>query len=282
MSRLFGFMCNEPERLACALKPVRESLVADGVPDGWGLAFFQGGEVLLQRHPKSPTGGRIDFYAQTRELRSDYLVGVVGEAAAANKLENTQPFRFRSWVFAQSGAIASFAQIQAGMLENIPDFLRRNIRGQTDVEHVFHMFLAFLHDSGKLDDPNIRTADVGSALGGTVAMLDKLVAGAGGETPALNLITTNGRILMAVRRGRPMWRRSAAGIVDCQVCREASPAWRPDARAERRRVTHEHLRSVLIVSEPGKLGPDGWEEVADGTIVSVSRDLATSTTPIRA
>jgi predicted glutamine amidotransferase len=281
MSRLFGIMCNEPERLACALRPVRESLVAEGVPDGWGLAFFQGGEVLLQRHPKSPSRGRIDFYQQARELRTDYLVGVVGEAAAANKLDNTQPFRFRSWVFALSGAVAPFTQIQSDMLTNIPDFLRRNIRGQSDVEHLFHMFLAFLHDSGKLDDPNIRTADVASALSGTIAMLDKLVTAAGAEAPALNLVTTNGRVLLAVRRGRPMWRYSANGIVDCQVCREAGPEWRPDVREDRRRVTHEHLRSVIIVSEPDKLAPAGWEEVAEGSIVSVSRDLAVSTTPVR-
>jgi hypothetical protein len=124
---------------------------------------------------------------------------------------------------------------------------------------------------------------VASALSGTVAMLDKLVVAGGGAAPALNLVATNGRIMLAVRRGRPMWRRSAGGIVDCQVCREAGSEWssRPDGREDRRRVAHEHLRSVLIVSEPATLGAAGWEEVADGTIVSVSRDLALSTSAIR-
>ena len=42
MSRLFGVMCNEPEHLKCALVDAREALVAEGAPDGWGLAFFQG------------------------------------------------------------------------------------------------------------------------------------------------------------------------------------------------------------------------------------------------
>src|SRR3990170_1236754 len=104
MSRLFGCMCNEPERLRCALYPARDALVATGAPDGWGLAFFQGG--------------------------------------APAKLENAQPFRFRQWVFCHSGAVERFAAIQTGMLESVPDFLRRNIRGQTDSEHVFHLFLA--------------------------------------------------------------------------------------------------------------------------------------------
>src|SRR5512144_631490 len=98
MSRLFGFVINDAQRVACALYPARETLVAASAPEGWGLASFQGGEVLLQRHPK-PVVGALDFYRYAREQRTDYIVGVVRDAGTAAKLDNTQPFRFRSWVF---------------------------------------------------------------------------------------------------------------------------------------------------------------------------------------
>ena len=148
MSRLFGVMCNEPEHLKCALLDARESLVAESAPDGWGLAFFQGGEVLLQRNPK-PVSGDVDFYNAIRDLRTDYVIGHVrdpgGEVA---KLENTQPFRFRTWVFAHSGTVARLEAVRGEVSEFVPDFLRRNIRGETDSEQLFHLYLAFLHDAG--------------------------------------------------------------------------------------------------------------------------------------
>lgn len=275
MSRLFGCVCNEPERLKCALAGAREALVADAAPDGWGLAFFQGGEVLLQRHPKP--AGPVDFYAAVRDLRTDYVVGHVRERKAVPKLENTQPYRFRAWVFAHTGPIDRFDAIQAGVLDSIPDFLRRNIRGQTDSEHVFHLFLAFLHDDGKLDDPNLGVTDAQSGLRATAAMLDRLVGAAGGQPSGFNAVLTNGRIMLAVRRGAPMWWRRTDGVLDCPLCREEARL-----NSDRRRVAHEHLRSVLVASEPRKLGPDGWEEVPDSGILAITRDLKTTVSPLRA
>ncbi|MBI4510037.1 MAG: class II glutamine amidotransferase [Deltaproteobacteria bacterium] len=275
MSRLFGCMCSDPERLRCTLYGARESLVTEGAPLGWGLAFFQGGEVLLQRHPK-PVTGTLDFFAAVKDLRTDYVVGHVRENGAKAKLENTQPYRFRSWVFAHSGSVEHFDAIQAGLLEHIPDFLRRNVRGQTDSEHVFHLFLAFLHDAGKLDDTTISTADTASALSATTLMLDRLVGSAGGKPIQASMIACNGRIMVALRRGRPMWLRKIQGIADCPVCREQ----KAEGGTDRRRFPHEHLRSVLVVGEPKKLGPEGWEEVPEASIVAIARDLTTSIQPI--
>lgn len=278
MTRLFGFMCNEPDRVACALHPVRDTLVAKGVPDGWGLAFFQGGEVLLQRHPKQPTGGVLDFYKQLKDLRTDYLVGVVGEPGT-NKLENTQPYRLRSWVWAQSGRIPEFGAVQQRLLDNVPDFLRRNIRGQNDAEILFHLYVAFLHDANKLDDPNIRVTDAAKALSGALLMLDKLRHESASHGDAnINLATTNGRILLLARRGGAMWMRRTQGMVDCQKCRESNP----EMREEKRRMPHEHLRSVLVVCEPETLADDGWEEMPKDSVVAVARDLTTSILPIKA
>src|SRR5262245_4891506 len=219
MSRLFGVMCNEPEHLKCALVDAREALVAEGAPDGWGLAFFQGGEVLLQRNPK-PVSGAVDFYAAVRDLRTDYVIGHVRDPGGEKpKLENTQPFRFRTWVFAHSGTIERFPAVSKEVVEFIPDFLRRNLRGETDSEHLFHLFLAFLHDAGKLDDPQISIADAVSAIRATSAMVDRLVSQAGGTPGATNMIAANGRVMLAMRRGRPMHLYQQHGVQDCRVCR---------------------------------------------------------------
>jgi glutamine amidotransferase len=269
---MFGFVINDSQRVACALQPAREALVAPAAPEGWGLASYQGGEVLLQRHPK-PVVGPLDFYPAARDQRTDYMVGHVREPGTHARLDNTQPFRFRSWVFAQSGPVDATAAQRAEILTHVPDFLRRNIRGQTVAEELFHVFLSFLHDASKLDDPNIALGDAGGALASTIKLADKLI----GMKSAANTIATNGRVLLAARSGRTMYVRQTNGIVDCHVCRDAAP---DEARRDRRRTSHEHVRAVLVVSEPDKLPDVGFEEVPDGNTLAVSRDLAKTLLPL--
>jgi predicted glutamine amidotransferase len=278
MSRLFGLVINDPQRVACALHPARDSLVARGAPEGWGLACFQGGEVLLQRHPK-PLTGPLDFYKAAKDLRTDYIVGHVADPGTVAKLESTQPYRFRSWVYAQSGgSTPRLLEPGAGILEHVPDFLRRNIRAHTPAEHLFHALLAFLHDAGKLDDVNIRVGDAVGALRGAMALAQRLADGeAEGRLP-MNVITTNGRILLAARGGKPMWIRQVSGILDCRVCGEALPE---HERRDRRRTSHEHVRAVIIASEPDSVAAEGWEEVPEDSIVGVTRELQKSILPLR-
>ena len=209
MTQLFGTVCNDPERLVAALRPAQAALTAPTAPHGWGLAFYQGGEVLLQRHPK-PVAGTLDLLGAIRDkqLRTEVVLGQVREAALGEvKLDDTPPFRFRSWVFGLIGEFPGFDTARPQLLEHLPDFLARNIRGTTAAEHVFHLFLAFLHDGGKLDDPNVRPGDVAGALRATYASL-----ASSGTAPPLDVIATNGRCLLAARQGAPMWSYFAKGL----------------------------------------------------------------------
>jgi Glutamine amidotransferases class-II len=282
MSRLFGFVINDAQRVACALYPAREALVVASAPEGWGLASYQGGEVLLQRHPK-PVVGPLDFYRAAREQRTDYMVGHVREGGTPAKLENTQPFRFRSWVFGCSGGLSAARSGPAqpgaaGVLEQVPDFLRRNIRGQDPAEALFHLFLSFLHDANRLDDPNVKPADVAGALKTALGIAERAAVEAGAQPVPANVIATNGRILLAARNGLPLWVRQVNGIHDCAVCAAATAE---EAKRERRRTSHEHVKAVLVVSEPAHLPEVGFEEVPDATILSVNREIEKSAVPLR-
>jgi glutamine amidotransferase len=285
MSRLFAYMANDPDRVRCALHPARRLLVADAnvgdAPahfDGWGIGFYQGGEILLQRRPKAPVEP-VDFYAVARELRTDVIIGHVRAGTVGKpKNENTHPFRFRSWLFAHHGTIPDFERVREEILAAIPDFLRRNIRGQTDSEHLFHLLLAFLHDAGKLDDVNVTTQAVRDAVRATLSLADKLVGPAAKESQC-SLALTNGRLLIATRRGRPVHLMRIASLRDCAVCRDPAPMY----GREPKRVDHEHLRSVTIVADPPSAAVSApWEEVPDHTIVSVSHDLDVSFDPAAA
>jgi predicted glutamine amidotransferase len=277
MTRLFVCMVNEPERLRCALYPVRKSLVwqTERSSDGWGLGFYQGGEVLLQKRPRS-SPGPVDFFALTKSIRTDCIVGHVRSAPIGKhfKSENTHPYRFRSWLFAHHGTIDAFASFRQALLEHIPDFLRRNIRGQTDSEHLLHLFLAFLHDAGKLDDPNLAAGEASNALGATLALVDRFVTEAGGKPSAHNLVITNGRIMVAAQRGQSLHLMRMAGIADCALCREQG-----DFARELRRVAHEHLRGVALIDPETNPGPP-WEALPEGSAVAVSHDLTFEVKPL--
>ncbi len=274
MSRLFAYMGNVQDRVKCALYPARALLVAGGAAqatpitsiDAWGLGFYQGGEVLLQRRPKPPTEP-VDFYALTKDLRTDVVIGHVRAGTVGKpKNENTHPFRFRSWLFAHHGTIPKFETVREEMLRAVPDFLRRNIRGQTDSEHLFHLLLAFLHDAGKLDDINVSTAQVRDAVRSALTVVEKAAGKDAADQMECALALTNGRILIATRHGAPVYMQERSSLPDCAVCREPPP--------RDKRVDHEHLRSVIIVADVAPPAPDlKFSEVPDKTLLSVSHDL---------
>jgi glutamine amidotransferase len=279
MGRLFAYVANDPDRVRCALYPARKQLRAVAEPgvtfDSWGIGFYQG-EVLLQRRPKAPTEP-LDFYEIAKELRTDCIVGHVRAGTwGSPKNENTHPFRFRSWLFAHHGTLPAFDQIQAPLVEGIPDFLRRNIRGQTDSEQLFHLVLAQLHDENLLDEPNVSTTALRGAVQAALARVQELAGKEAMAQAEIALAVTNGRVLVATRHGRPVHLMRIQSIQDCPVCRETEPQF----GREPKRIDHEHLRSVVLVADAPSPAAAPWREIPDRTFVCVSHALDVAESPI--
>lgn len=261
MGRLIGYMANRTDRLADALA---EEKVAVGPAsaidaDAWGIGFYQGGEVLHKKRPRSDRERETLAWPDIAgNVRSDCAVIHFRTATVGDyRSENTHPFRLRQWIFAHNGTVQGFDAVRDAMLEPMPDFLRRNIRGTTDSEHVFHALLSFLHDGGQLDNPDIEPKVVLGAIRSTIALVDRLVSEIGAPPATLGFVLTNGRQMYAVRRGGPMhW-------VERELVGEArSPA--------------STLRYVMIASNGPEAPPD-WRAMRDGQALVVGRDLSVST-----
>jgi predicted glutamine amidotransferase len=259
MGFCFGFISNDSAMTALALSGFKDVLrFPEGAPHGWGMAYYQAGQPLLRKQPKMPAGP-LDFTEASANLRTNLIIGHVRDATVGGpRTENTHPFRYRSWVFCHSGTIDRFDRIRDDMLRSVPDFIRRNIRGSTDSEHLFHLFLSFLNDTGKLDDPRIGPDVAAQALGSTFAYVDRLVADQGGTQQLGSCVISNGSLLVATRRGLDLkaFRQSAYTCLN--------PEGKP--------VPCSHLRAVMLIGGTTPSAP-GWEEVADRAIVTVDSRL---------
>jgi glutamine amidotransferase len=276
MSLLVAYFGNEPENMACALFSARAALYSRSSdrPQGWGLGFVQAGDVLLQKRPRADTK-EVDLYGLAKDLRADALVGCVGLSREGNIVaEDSDPFRFRSWLFGSVGRVSEpgFSAVRERLLESVPDFLRRNIRGKSPSEHIFHLFLAFLHDAGILDAASPAPAAVQRALRHSLAFLDRLLSGGSDGHPSadptsLALVATNGRCLVATSTAFPMQYLEVEGISDCPVCHG-----RPDANRDGRRIPHEALRAIVIEANPATGGRAGWKPIPDRSALIVGAD----------
>jgi predicted glutamine amidotransferase len=270
MARLFGIIGNRPDLAARVLAFEAESLRArsKGAPLGWGLGFYQGGEVLIRRRPIDERP-EVDVAKLAGDVRADLVVGHVRHATiGALRTENTHPFRYRQWLFAQAGTVSEFEQVRERLVASVPEFLRSGVRGDTDAEVVFHVFLSFLHDAGRLNDGQVESSLVREALRSSLAVVDGMTAEVGVDAAKLNLMVSNGDQLIAVHRSdAPMRLRVLSGKADADLVIGDDPQLR------RKIPELSRMHFSLAASDFEDTPPNGrWKAVPDCAIVTMSRD----------
>jgi hypothetical protein len=249
-------MCNQPQRLLAALAPVRPVLVAQPPVSRWGMGYIQGGDVLLVRTPKG-SEVPVDLASPLDEIKTDCAIAQAVHGDGYAGTDNTPPFRFRRWMFGQTSTSALDGSALR-LLEHIPEYLRRNLKGRTPSELIFHVFLAMLHDEGNIDDPNLPPAAQRRALSATLKLVRAELARAGKTEVLLgNVALTNGRSMVLAHLDEPLRLRrlTVAG-----------------ERGER----DDSFRGVLLVSGGDGDPKDGFEDVPPQTAVLISRELQVS------
>ncbi|HEY1956155.1 MAG TPA: class II glutamine amidotransferase [Polyangiaceae bacterium] len=273
MARLFGLLGNRADLTGRVLAFEREALRVKnggaGGAVGWGLGFYQGGEVLIRRRPIDERDD-IDVAQLGADVRAEIVVGHVRQPTVGTlRTENTHPFRYRQWLYAQTGTVSSFDQTRDRLVQSVPEFLRAGIRGDSDAEIVFQVFLSFLHDAGKLDDLIVDVGVVHEAIRGTLRVVDAISAEVGGEPAEVNLIVSNGDIVVAAHRRKKMALRTFAG-------RDDAEALIGDDQLVRRRTPElAQVQFALVASDfDTETLPPRWNAVKDRAMVSLTRAAA--------
>lgn len=266
MSIAFSLYTTDPNLLGCQLHRIAgEVQLAHSSHNAIGVGTYADDTVLMHRLPANASSLSVAALAPAAKSQ---VVMFHGRALPVGMSleDNTQPFRFRRWLFAQVGELASYRGFKQRLWDGLPEHLKRHVRGETDSEVAFALFLKGLRDLGRTDDRTLEPAQVVEALGATARHLERLSREIAPERPvSLALVATNESVLAAVRLGQtPLFVKTLPGEARCALhpMSPSSPQDEPMLRA------HERCRSVAIASQRSAEA-HGWHEVQDGEGVGV-------------
>lgn len=258
--RIFAFIGNRPDFGAelLAAQPEVVSMQREDRALGWGIGLFQAGEILLRRRPTDERAV-VDLAEAVRAARTTTLIGHVRAPTPSEpRTENMQPFRHGGWLFASSLAVSGYEGLRARLLDALPPFLRNNVRGETESEALFYVYLSFLHDAGALRESGTSASVVRGALRSTLALVDRFGAEDGQPKAQGDLFTSNGEHLVVAHRSGPFGMRTVRGRGDIESALGTELSGVPSM---------DSSRFTLLLSGLEPL-PMGWERLPEGVCVT--------------
>lgn len=232
--------------------------------DGFGVAWYARGltETPAVFKDISPAWNNHNLLNVARVVKSDCIMAHVRAASSGLPVTqlNCHPFVWHDLAFMHNGDLGGFRALRRGLLARLSDETFAWIKGSTDSEHIFALFIDRYQAQHEKTE---GVARLEAALRATLATLAELRAEIEDAGDAfLNLAVTNGR--------------------DAVVSRIASPGQDPESLYVIGGRQYEcvdgvcMMRSgsssaVLIASEP--LSEDeGWTKVPTNHLVAIAGD----------
>jgi glutamine amidotransferase len=236
-------------------------------PDGWGIGYYVGDYPHLYRNPAQAL--QDGLFRDLGSVVSAYtLIGHIRKASVGSvNLLNCHPFQFGNWMMAHNGEIAGYdnPEVQAAVLALVAPKFQPYILGTTDSEVIFYAFLSRL--SMQFEDLSFKGLPfnaVADALQATVDDVIAIIDQHGTQLTKLNLIVTNGKLLIGHRYRLPLhlstWKRGCPERERCPLFLE-SICENP--------VDTGPVRHLVLASEPISEAPDVWEAMNDRELVGV-------------
>lgn len=261
MSQVLALITSDAALLRCELDRVRPRFSFEqGAVVGVGA--WQDGQVVERRYiAAAPDEAWEAPDSEVAVLASRILT--VGQGLEAS----AQPFRFRQWLFAAAGALERAEQVRERLREELPEFLASTVRGPTWEEAAFATFLAELREIGRIEDPSLDSATAAIRLSASAKAIEQVCGGP--ARPGFSLVASNGRLLVATRRGgQPLSYTLLEGQAEC--ARHELTSKSSDANTLVR--DHRRRRSVVVAS--GVAPGEGWVALPEGATLAVDRRLA--------
>jgi glutamine amidotransferase len=222
--------------------------------DGLGIASYDTGAPEVA-HGLGPAHCDPEFERVSGLLSSHAVLAHVRKASVGRvHLDNAHPFLHGTWAFAHNGTIANFCEHRRALEAEIEPRFRELLRGETDSERCFYIFMTRLQALAPAGEPG--AAAVATALAETMKLVASLTDRSGLPS-SMNFIATDGRLMAATRRLRTLF------ISDRR--RDGSQPMRPPVNGAR-------LDQLLIASEE-LTGEDAWYPVPEESVVAIDREM---------
>ena len=261
MCRLFGFRSNVPAAVHRSLVTEKNSLLEQSREhkDGWGIASYGEAPLPQVAHGLGAAHADPDFERVSSLVASRTVVAHVRLASVGSvELHNAHPFLYGRWSFVHNGTVKRFAQHQQALEARIRPDLRALMRGATDSERCFYLFLTLLAELRPLHAP-ARIDEVARALAQTMRLVSAVTDIPGETRPqertSMNFLATDGDVMVATRRHRSLYFSESAR-------RAANEPPRPGTQL-----------SQLIIASERLCGEDHWHEVPEDQVIGVCTDL---------
>jgi len=164
MCRLFGCRTVTPGAVAHELLHGANALRIQSRehPDGWGLGWYVGRVPQVVRSLSAAHGDEDFEHVGSFVTASTILAHLRKASVGAVSLVNTHPFEWGPWLFAHNGTISDWRLISPAVETRIDAGLRAKLRGETDSERCFYLFLTCLAD--RCDPTSATFAHAAAAL----------------------------------------------------------------------------------------------------------------------
>jgi glutamine amidotransferase len=250
-----------PAAVHTALVTEKNSLVIQSREhkDGWGIAAYGAERSPTVAHGVGPAHSDPDFHRVSSLVSSHTVVAHVRQASVgAVELRNSHPFLYGRWSFVHNGTLKNFERHRSAVESLIRSDLLTNIRGTTDSERCFHLFLTRLSSRCPIDAP-VRLEDVARAVAETMELVAAITDEPGQDRSAMNFLVTDGEVMVASRRNRTLF---------------LSDGRRSTSSKAAERIQHgTQLDQLLIASEVLCGNHTAWNEVPQEEVIGVDGRL---------
>ena len=217
--------------------------------DGYGAGWYSGEAEPCVVKGKDPVWNNENFKNVCRHTKSSLFMAHVRLTTTGEvHRENSHPFSYKNWLFQHNGYISDFPSVQRDLQMDIAPELYPFVRGTTDSETFFYLALTY----GLEKDPK-------AAMEKLYQRLCKALADRGEGCFNLSCAFSDGKKLYTIRAARGVQTNTQfySSNPECLDDFEDNNTFLPD-------------RSVLVVSEPLNDLSGKWDEVPDGSFVTIA------------
>lgn len=249
-------------------KELEEPLNGDGFGLGWYNPEIAPDPAVFVS--MTPAWSNRNLKSLAPHIKSGCIFAHVRAASMGDTSEsNCHPFTFGNWMFMHNGGIEGFSQIKRQVRRGMSDDIYLWLRGQTDSEHFFGLFL----DRNKAKD-KAGPMDVVATLVETIKYVEDLKKKAGiEEATYLNTCITNGRFMVGTRY--------------CSATDEEAPSLYYSTGSQYicrngvcELVQSQEKRAAMIVSEKLTEFPNDWQKVPNNHLVIIFPNMTAQLKPI--